>query len=326
MIVIMKNFILFGLILFLLGACVSGALPLMSAPVRIGVPATDSVPTMIIRPSGTLSPVATASLPATATSFATVPPEVTATFPVTATSFATITPVVTMPTAVFVKQGPGKIICPILLYHHIAISKTNNIYYVPPLEFRAQMQALKQWGYTSISPTLLAKAINFGAKLPERPVVISFDDGDLSVYTDAFPIMQEFGFTGVNYIVVNYIGMEGFMSVDQLKELAAAGWETGSHSMTHSDLTQNRRVEWEVVQSRHSLEELLGVKVETFAYPYGIKTVVSLGLVKDNYRAAMGLGSLVRQEPGNLFYLWRRPVDPGWDLHTFGSFLPWNTP
>jgi peptidoglycan/xylan/chitin deacetylase (PgdA/CDA1 family) len=271
-------------------------------------PTAASLPTQPATATFTATDLPAAALPAT--------PE-----RATSTPTAQITP-----TPALVMQGPGKIICPILLYHHVAKSDTNSPYYVPPEEFRAQMQALKDWGYTPIPVTLLVKAINFGADLPARPVVISFDDGDASVYSAAFPIMKEFGFTGTNYIVVNYVNQEGFMSVDQLKELAAAGWETGSHSMTHADLTQSKRVEWEVVQSRHSLEKLLGVPVETFAYPYGLKNAFTLDLVKDNYRAGMGLGAILGQEPGNLFYLWRRPVKPGWDLQTFGSFLPWNTP
>jgi peptidoglycan/xylan/chitin deacetylase (PgdA/CDA1 family) len=227
---------------------------------------------------------------------------------------------------VWVIQGPGKIICPILLYHHVEVSQNTSPYYVTPAEFRVQLQALKDWGYTSIPVTLLVKAINFGAELPARPVVISFDDGDQSVYSQAFPIMKELGFTGVNYIVVNYVGMDGFMSVDQLKELAAAGWETGSHSMTHPDLTHSKRAEWEVVQSRHSLEKMLGVPVETFAYPYGIKNADMVDLVKENYRAGLGLGSFLGQDSSHIFYLWRRPVMPGWDLKTFGSYLPWSAP
>ena len=236
----------------------------------------------------------------------------------------TASPVV--PTEAPTRQGPGKILCPILLYHHIATPKQDNPYYVTPTEFREQMQALKDWGYTAISINLLVKAINFGAVLPARPVVITFDDGDVSVYEQAFPVMREFGFRGVTYLVVNYVGAAGYMNVEQLKELAAANWEMGSHSMTHSDLTASTRVEWEVVQSRHSLEKLLGVAVMTFAYPYGKKDVDIQRLVRENYRAGLGLGNYLEQGPNNIFYLWRRPVLTGWDVKTFGSFLPWNAP
>jgi peptidoglycan/xylan/chitin deacetylase (PgdA/CDA1 family) len=188
------------------------------------------------------------------------------------------------------------------------------------------MLALKEWGYTPISATLLVKAIRFGAELPSRPIVITFDDGDASVYTQAFPVMRELGFRGVNYLVFNYIGTPGYLSIDQIKELSLAGWEVGSHTMTHTDLTKSQSVEWEVVQSHRSLEELLGVPVETFAYPFGEKATNLFKIVRNNYSAAMGLGSTANQSTRNILYLSRRPVMPGWDLTTFGSFLPWNSP
>ena len=188
------------------------------------------------------------------------------------------------------------------------------------------MQALKSWGYTSITATLLVKAITKGAKLPIRPIVISFDDGSASVYSQAFPIMQEFGFTGVNYIIANYVGTVGYMNVEQLQELAAAGWETGSHSMTHADLTKSIRAEWEMENSRIVLEKMLGVPIETFAYPFGKANSDLYDLLVNNYIAGMGLGVSVNQRRSDLYYLWRRPVELGASLETFGSYLPWNTP
>jgi peptidoglycan/xylan/chitin deacetylase (PgdA/CDA1 family) len=301
----MKRAILLLLILFLLNACSAAALPVQVGgkinPVLLQ-PAVATAQKITPKPSSTPIPTATP------------------------TQIAPTQTPLPAPTLVLAKQGPGRIICPILLYHHIAIPDHQSPYYVTPQEFRDQMQALKNWGYASITVTQLIKAINFGDDLPTRPVIITFDDGDASVFSQAFPVMQEFGFIGVNYLVVNYVGADGYMSVDQLKTLAASGWETGSHSMTHADLTLSKRVEWEVVQSRHSLEEKLGVPIETFAYPFGKKTAESLKFATENYRGAMGLGASLGQEPNNLFYLWRRPVMLGWDLQTFGSYLPWNAP
>jgi peptidoglycan/xylan/chitin deacetylase (PgdA/CDA1 family) len=213
-----------------------------------------------------------------------------------------------------------------LLYHRIARSQTSDPYYVPPEEFQAQMQALKNWGYTSIPISLLVDAINYGVKMPPRPIVITFDDGDVTVYSQAFPIMREYGFIGVNYLVTNYVGTDGYMGVEQLKELAAAGWQTGSHSISHVDLTSIKILAWEVVESHHKLEKLLGVPVKTFAYPFGKMNEDARILVQQKYSAGVGLGVYVTQRRANLDYLWRRPVKPGWDVETFGAFLPWNTP
>jgi peptidoglycan/xylan/chitin deacetylase (PgdA/CDA1 family) len=193
--------------------------------------------------------------------------------------------------------------------------------FTAPEDFRAQMQGLKDWGYTPIPISLLIKAINFGAPLPEKPVVISFDDNDITVYTTAFPIMKEFGFVGVNYLVGNRLGSDGFMSTDQIKELIAAGWEVGSHSMTHTDLTQSPSIDWELTQSKVNLENALGVKVETFAYPFGTYSDDLLNMVGKVYSAGMGLGVFLEQTPGNIYYLWRRPVPYGVDMKTFASYL-----
>jgi len=238
----------------------------------------------------------------------------------------TLSPPTQLPKAKQVKQGPGAVTCPILLYHRIATPQMNDPYYVTPEEFRAQMQALKDWGYTSIPATLLVEAINFGAKLPARPIVITFDDGDNTVYSQAYPIMREFGFSGVNYLVASYVGAEGYMNVDQLKELAGAGWEVGSHSMTHADLLTSADVEWEVVQSLRQLRTLLDLPVKTFAYPFGSENYDVRVLVSKYYRAGMGLGVYLNQRREILYYLSRRPVSLHCGMEEFGSYLPWNTP
>jgi len=303
----MKRIFAVVIIFFLLSGC--------SAP---GVLALFATPT----PTPTITPTATQ----------TFTPSPTPTETLTPSPSATPKPTVT-PTPVLSFQGPGKVICPILLYHHIKVVPAPvpvaaEGTYVSPENFRAQMKAIKDWGYTPIPISLLIKAINFGAMLPDRPVVITFDDGDSTVYTVAFPIMKEYGFVGVNYIVGTYMGAEGFMNADQLKETIAAGWEVGSHTMTHANLTESPNVDWEIAQSKANLEAALGVKVETFSFPFGngYDTEDIMNKVRANYGGAVGLGVFTEQGPNNLYYLWRRATEYSWDIATFGSFLPWNTP
>jgi len=225
------------------------------------------------------------------------------------------------PTPVLLMQGPGLVFCPILLYHRIAIPLQPSEYYVSPDNFRAQMQALKDWGYTPIPVSLLISAIKTGALLPERPVVLSFDDGDISVYTTAFPIMREFGFAGINYLVSNRLAADGYLHPDQIHELAQAGWEVGSHSMDHVNLLNSKNAEREIEQSRIDLEAALGLPVTTFAYPFGAMNASMRATASRYYTAAMGLGPSNNQSRSKLFYLWRRPVDYQWDLETFHNAL-----
>jgi peptidoglycan/xylan/chitin deacetylase (PgdA/CDA1 family) len=298
------------LLLMLLTACYAVITPPVTGKEPAAVPLLS---TATIEPSAiapTVVPVSSPTVTPTPIVFAT----------------ETLEPPTALPTPVMVKQGPGTVTCPILLYHRIAAPQTDDPYYVTPDEFRAEMQALKDWGYTTIPATLLVEAINFGAKLPARPIVITFDDGDSTVYSEAYPIMREFGFTGVNYLVANYVGAEGYMNVAQIKELFAAGWEVGSHSMTHADLTTSMDVEWQVVQSLRELRNLLDLPVKTFAYPFGKENYDIRVLVSKYYRAGMGLGVYVNQRHEILYYLSRRPVSLHCAIKDFGSFLPWSAP
>jgi peptidoglycan/xylan/chitin deacetylase (PgdA/CDA1 family) len=223
-------------------------------------------------------------------------------------------------------QGPGKIVVPILLYHHIGFSlRGETAYYVSPERFDQQINLLYQWGYKTISVELLARAIRQGAELPPKPVILTFDDGSETMYTTALPIMQRYGFTGVSYVVYNYIGTTNYMSADQIRALYSAGWEIGSHSLSHVDLTArpDRQMD-EIVKSRRQLESLLGIPVMSFAYPFGaydddsIKHVHTAG-----YIAALGLGNEALQEDKNLFYLYRQAVEGTDDLSAFAQRLPW---
>ena len=223
-------------------------------------------------------------------------------------------------------QGPGDVNVPILLYHHIGFSlQGDTTYYIAPDVFDRQMNLLYQWGYRTISVQLLVNAIKQGAELPPRPVLLTFDDGSETVYERALPIMQRYGFTGVSYVVHNYVGTTKYMSTDQIRALYTAGWEVGSHSLSHTDLTTRpRRQMDEIVESRRRLESLLGIPILSFAYPFGTYDSDSLYYVHQaGYIAAMGLGKESRQGTKNLFYLYRQAVKGSDDLRAFASYLPW---
>jgi len=199
-------------------------------------------------------------------------------------------------------------------------------YYISPADFSWQMQALKDWGYTSIPISLLVEAIMKGASLPPRPVVVSFDDGWMSVYENAFPIMQAQGFTGVMYLVGDYIGTPGYMDTGQIQAMTDDGWEIGSHSMTHPHLPLvPDQIYYEAGQSKEFLASEFGVSVETFAYPFGeIDSFVVDKVAGYGYLAAVGLGIQFVNNLGTLYYLSRIEVRNGNDTTSFAALLPWS--
>lgn len=229
-------------------------------------------------------------------------------------------------TPVWSLQGPNNVIVPILLYHHIAQSETHSQYYVTLENFEEQMQLLDNWGYTTITITMLAKAIHEGLLLPPRPIIITFDDSNLDNYNIAFPIMQKYGFTGVVYIVGRYLGAENFINVEQAKEMANAGWEIGSHSMNHVDLSTITSDErwYEIHGSREFLEKEIGIPILTFAYPFGVYDCNIMDVTyQAGYIAGMGLGNSNDQCTYDLFALHRHTIKSEYDIETFSLFLPW---
>ncbi len=221
---------------------------------------------------------------------------------------------------------PGEVIAPILLYHHISDAGSGNRYYITPDVFRAQLQALRDWGYTSVTVSDLVNALVNGGDLPVRPVAITFDDGNLDIYQNAFPIMQEMGFVGTFYIVANRLQSKYYVHADQLQEMINAGWEIGCHGMSHIDLTLDHSViGYEVASSRSILEDALSVPVKTFAYPYGIIDDFVVSKVSEyGYQAGMGLGTSWRHTWGTLFYMSRIEVQSTYDMNKFASLLPWS--
>ena len=256
-------------------------------------------------------------------------PTVTKTFTPSPSLTPSLTPTPSItPTPTWAFHPPGEAIAPILLYHHVAEDNDSERYNVTPDQFAVQMQALDDWGYTAITITHLIQAITEGVELPPRPVVITFDDGHISIYENAFPIMEEYGFIGVTYIVANRLKAEGFTGVEELTEMAAAGWEVGSHSYTHADLSKfPDLVRYEALQSKLDLENALSVPINTFAYPFGGFTpLVGDRIQRYGYLGAVGLGVGSKHNIYMLYYLKRIEVQGTMDLERFAELLPWSEP
>ena len=257
-------------------------------------------------------------------------PEPTLTPTNTATAIPTETPTAVPPTEEsaawqwFDAEEIPSLPIPILLYHHVSSEAKYRSYTVQPEDFQSQMNALKERGYQTISVSLLAQAIQGGASLPERPIVITFDDGNASVYEKAYPVMNELGFTGTLYLVSSYLDKGSSMTTSQVLEMIESGWEIGSHSVTHADLTKVDTAGWEISTSKRILQEHLLVDVNSFAYPFGVTSESLRNQVfQMGYLAAAGLGKSYLHSRKSLYYLSRIEIKNGVNLELFNSLLPW---
>lgn len=166
---------------------------------------------------------------------------------------------------------------PIILVYHTVEPKTDKKegamqkqYHIYPENFKAQMQYLKNNGYTVISMKDYLGYLNSENNVPEKSVVLTFDDGWENQHTYAYPILKEFGYTATFYIITNTTGGKSYMSWGHIKELENAGMDIESHTATHQNLTKinMETVKKELTISKNKLEAELGHTIGMVAYPY----------------------------------------------------------
>ena len=189
---------------------------------------------------------------------------------------------------------------PILMYHVVSAPPGSTHYpelFVPPHEFAAEMDWLAKHGYHAVTLKQAYDSWTKGAKLPAHPIVISFDDGYLSQYTQAFPVLRAHHWPGVLNMEVNFLHGVGALAPWRVRNLIAAGWELDAHTLTHPDLTTVSDAElWRQVHgSRIALRRLFHVPVDFFCYPAGrynarvinaVKLAGFLGATTTNYGLA----------------------------------------
>jgi peptidoglycan/xylan/chitin deacetylase (PgdA/CDA1 family) len=226
---------------------------------------------------------------------------------------------------------------PILLYHKIAEIPSGARYptnYVTPKQFAAQLALLRRLGYETITFAEYLAYRDRKARLPRRPVIITFDDGYRSNRDIALPILQRHGFTATVFLVAGRVGQTNAWDADELQEpllgeddiraMQAVGTDFQSHTMNHSRLTRLSPSETlaELRASRERLTELVGRPVSVLSYPYGAydEDIRRLARAAD-YRAAVTVRRRINADGTDPFALARIPVTylsllPGfaWDL------------
>lgn len=230
-------------------------------PAFVPFAVSENEATAIISAAESATPVPSTSTPiATATA--------------TATTTPTATPALPTPSGTYSLT----VRVPILMYHYVSEPPEDADKYrvdlsVPPASFRAQLQYLADHGFTTIDLYDLSLAITGKRPLPPKPVILTFDDGYVDHYTNAFPLMREFGFTGMFFIVTEFVdaGNPNYMSWEMIEEMAAAGMRMESHSRTHADLSDQPRdvLIWQILGSQETLAAHIGYTPRFFCYPGG---------------------------------------------------------
>ena len=203
---------------------------------------------------------------------------------------------------------------PVLLYHYVGAEAPDYPYLnVATPEFSRQMKELRERGYRSVSlGDLTAYMQGSPVKLPEKPVLITFDDGYEDNYTQAFPVLKQEGFRAAIFMVQSNFNRKNRLSVQQIQEMEQAGIEIGSHTRSHPNLTKlaASALEQEVGQSRRGVERLAGRPIDYFAYPGGFYNLEVLEkTAQSGYAGAFTvLPGVNRPDKDNPYLLRRIPV------------------
>lgn len=187
-------------------------------------------------------------------------------------------PQVAAPAPLLTDESGTPIHVPIFIYHSIATdtpkeTKSQEQFSTDPALLAQQLSYLDAHGYTTVTMQQVADMLRRGTTSPiKNPVALTFDDGWVTQYRYALPLLREHHMKATFYIYPNPIGKDArFMTWDQVKEVQAAGMEIADHSYTHPLLSKLTPIELhhELYDSKTVLEEKLGTKMTDFASPFG---------------------------------------------------------
>ena len=183
----------------------------------------------------------------------------------------------------------------ILGYHGVADCPRSDdefMLQLPPAKFRAQLELMLSAGYRFVTVAQLARRAA-GERPPAGLAAVSFDDAMRNVLTAAFPILAGLGIPATVYVPTAWLGRRSpwigpsgdgaILTEDELRQLAAAGWELGTHTATHADLS---RLDYgacrrEIDASCGVLGPIAGERVETLAYPFGRYGTAAIAAARD---------------------------------------------
>jgi peptidoglycan/xylan/chitin deacetylase (PgdA/CDA1 family) len=172
---------------------------------------------------------------------------------------------------------------PVLTYHSVSDDPpaSTRALSVRPSRLAAQLRFLRDHGFVGLTFGDLCRRVRAGVPLPERPVVLTFDDGYADTHETALPLLVEHGFPATTFVTTGWLRDAGpdaagrpldrTMCWSQVRELADAGIEVAAHSHSHAQLDQlgDRDLTAELARSKVLLEDRLGTEVPSLAYPFG---------------------------------------------------------
>jgi peptidoglycan/xylan/chitin deacetylase (PgdA/CDA1 family) len=213
---------------------------------------------------------------------------------------------------------------PVLCYHQVreqtaADSAGARPLICPPGVLEGHLRALTEAGMQPVTSNQLVDHLELGTALPDKPVMLSFDDASGGQYTNALPILQRLGMPATFFVMTVVLDRPNWLSRDEVRALDAAGMTIASHTWDHHPVTKYGDKDWptQLEKPRAQLEQIVGHDVDLFAYPYGLWNTAALPHVQAaGYRAAFQLTGQPPNPQRPLLTIERVLVPSSWDNHT----------
>lgn len=217
---------------------------------------------------------------------------------------------------------------PILMYHYVEYvqdtkDKMRQSLNINPAIFEQQLLTLKNAGYTFLTAKDLGDVLNGRVALPQKPILLTFDDGHWDLYTSVLPLLKKYHIKATAYIISSFIGGSDFLTKEQLQVVIDSKLvDIGAHTVHHVALKNVPllQAEYEIAASKEWLEKTYHIHVVSFAYPNGSFDTQAMDLVKkDGYTTAVSTIPGIEQNQDNRYFLYR--LRPG--MRTGQELLNW---
>ena len=202
---------------------------------------------------------------------------------------------------------------PVLNYHQVNDEKHSALT-LHVDQFREQMEYLHNQGYNTITLAQLYDYLENGAELPNKPIVITFDDGYVDNYKNVLPILKEYNMKATLFMISDAANTPGFVSTEQMHQMEAGGFDIQGHTNHHKILTKIDPTELPdaLLGGKTSLEGILGEPIEYLAYPGGFNDMLVQYVTKQSgYKMAFTVQPGTVQPGDNLYALNRLAIFQG---------------
>ncbi|MBE6063391.1 MAG: polysaccharide deacetylase family protein [Clostridium butyricum] len=212
---------------------------------------------------------------------------------------------------------------PVLYYHSVNDVITNEVTISPAL-LRKELEYIKNQGYITLSMNEVENYILNNEPIPEKSILITFDDGYMDNYYNAYPILKELNMKATIFCITSKLDGSYYLSEDAIKEMSQNNIDIESHTVTHTHLnklTYDEQIK-ELSESKSKLESIVGKKITAIAFPFGDYNKNSIDAAKNcGYNLAFTTNKGFADRNDNPLELNRIYISSYYDMNTFISVL-----